>query len=186
MGIASIKQTEQGALFEVPDNPPVMPHEGAKWCPETIVQIVEAKLEHRFEEIMRGKTQKTQRERQLIAAKKIIAAKVTREEFDKAYDNRNDDWWCGKYGELTVVDMAGNTKNGVMRTLEVLENIARRKVQPKNNSNVISFQDRQSRQPATTSTKPVVTARSPKSEQNLEEMLRVAAEIEAKALQGVM
>jgi len=112
---------------ENPKTPPVMPHETAKWCAETVVQIVEARLNKRFLEVARGKRQKCQRERQLDAGKKIIDAKVTREEFIMAYDDRNDQWWNERNGELTVVEMAANTHNRVMRTLEVLENIEKRK-----------------------------------------------------------
>lgn len=160
-------EQKQETLFEVPKAPPVMPLENAKWCPETLVQIVEAKLGHHFEEILRGKAQKTQRQRQLLSAKKIIDAKVTREEFIKAYDDRNDAWWNEANGELTVVDMASNTSKKVMRTLEVLEKLAKKK--GKTNNSVISLQERQR---PSGSTQPVVSARvSPeKNQRNLERL----------------
>jgi len=122
------QSVEQNTLIAVDTSvPPVMPPETAKWCAETVVQIVEARLNKRFLEVVRSKSQKSQRERQLDAGKKIIAAKVTREEFISAYDNRNDQWWVERNGVLTVVEMAANTQNKVMRTLEVLETIEKKK-----------------------------------------------------------
>lgn len=118
---------EQNPLFDATPKSPVMPLESAKWCAETVVQIVEFRRNKRFLEDARGKSQKSQRERQLDAAKKIIDAKITREEFIKAYDARNDAWWQDNRGDLTVVDMAAKTTKGVMRTLEVLENIDSKK-----------------------------------------------------------
>lgn len=118
---------EQNPLFDAAPKSPIMPLESAKWCAETVVQIVEFRRNKRFLEDARGKNQKSQRERQLDAAKKIIDAKITREEFIKAYDARNDAWWQDNRGDLTVVDMAAKTTKGVMRTLEVLENIDSKK-----------------------------------------------------------
>lgn len=118
---------EQNPLFDAAPKSPIMPPESTKWCAETLVQIVEFRRNKRFLEDARGKNQKSQRERQLDAAKKIIDANITREEFIKAYDARNDAWWQDNRGDLTVVDMAAKTTKGVMRTLEVLENIDSKK-----------------------------------------------------------
>jgi hypothetical protein len=120
-----IEQVQQPALIE--NGPPVMPAKTAKWNTETLVQIVEAKRNKRFEEVVRnvkGKVCRTQRERQLEAAKVVIQSKFTREQFEQAYDYRNDDWWIEKKGDLTVVDMTANTSRKVMRMIEVLEAIA--------------------------------------------------------------
>lgn len=122
-----LSETPKNTLVDIPLGPPAMPPESTKWCAETLVQIVEFRRNKRFLEDARGKNQKSQRERQLDAAKKIIDAKITREEFIKAYDARNDAWWQDNRGDLTVVDMAAKTTKGVMRTLEVLENIDSKK-----------------------------------------------------------
>lgn len=119
--------TTRNHLFDANPSVLVMPPETAKWCAETLVQIVEFKRNKQFLEEARGKSQKSQRQRQLDAAKKIIDAKITREEFVRAYDARNDAWWQENQGELTVVEMAVNTKNRVMRTIEVLESIEKKK-----------------------------------------------------------
>jgi hypothetical protein len=120
-------ETEQPTLIEMPAAPPTIPAEDAKWCAETLVQIVEAKRNKRFEEITRtvkGKVYKTQRQRQLEAADVIIKAKFTREQFEQGYDHRLDDWWIQERGDLTVVDMINNTTKGTMRLIEELEKIA--------------------------------------------------------------
>jgi hypothetical protein len=108
-------------MIDVPLGPPAMPLDNAKWNAETLVDIVEAKIGSRFSEKLRGA--RSQRYRQLEAAKKIIAVQVTREEFVSAYDDRNDNWWRSNKGKLTVEDMAANTPRRVMRVLEVMESV---------------------------------------------------------------
>jgi hypothetical protein len=115
----------QPTLLDVPLGPPTMPPDSAKWNAETMVQIVEVKLGKRFSEVVRGKM--SRRERQLNAAERIFKAfkktTFTRDDFTRAYDERNDAWWRSTKGDLTVEHMAANTTNRVMRTIEVLESL---------------------------------------------------------------
>lgn len=108
---------------------PAMPPAELKWSAEKLVQITECKRIARgkvgvyFDEDVRGNSAKSQRQRQLEAAKRILDKGVTEEEYIKAYDERNDDWWNQTQGSLTVEEMAANTKNRVMRILEILEKL---------------------------------------------------------------
>jgi hypothetical protein len=77
----------------------------------------------RYSDKLRKNAKKTQRQRMLDAAKKIIKAGVSREDYINAYNRRNNPWWREHNGELTVEHMAANTKNHVMRVLEVIEQI---------------------------------------------------------------
>ena len=120
-------ETAQPTLIEMPAAPPTMPAKEAPWTAETIVQITEAKIGKRYQEIARrikGKLCKTQRQRQLEEAEVIISAGFSRDEFERAYDHRNDDWWKRVKGDLTVEHMTANTERKVMRLIEELEKIA--------------------------------------------------------------
>lgn len=131
----------------IENSPPVMPAAEAKWCPEKLVQITEAlrfyrnKQGARFTNECVGKGEKSQRQRQLDAAKKIISHGVTELQYVQAYTKRNDAWWNDNKGSLTVVRMAENTPRRVMRTLEILEEMESqpsRGSQAKSNNNTSS------------------------------------------------
>lgn len=126
-------QLEQSALFTI-ERPkqPQMPPVNMSWSAEKMVQITEAKRICRnkpgayFSEELPGKSKKTQRQRQLDAAKKIIDLGITEEKYIMAYDDRNDAWWNESEGSLTVEDMLGKTKKGNIRIIEVLERLESR------------------------------------------------------------
>jgi hypothetical protein len=105
-GTRGYTQAEQQTLVEVPAQSsahvekPTMPPGDAKWCPETLVQIVEAKIKKPYRE--------ASREKQIAAARRILREdpELTRERFVLAYDERDDDWWHEKKGLLHVNHMA--------------------------------------------------------------------------------
>jgi len=104
-------KAEQDVLIERPAVPE-MPLQSARWCAETLVQIVEAKNQKYY--------RKTTREKQIKAAQRILREdpELTRERFVLAYDERNDDWWSDHKGLLHVNHMAEKD-----RVHEMLERI---------------------------------------------------------------
>jgi hypothetical protein len=117
-----------------PQGKPVMPGDDIAWGPEKMVQITECLRFCRsergafFSTQASGKSQKSQRDRQLLAAKKIFAEipTLTQGEYVAAYSEQNNEWWNREKGSLTVEDMAANTPRKVMRTLELLEKVRTR------------------------------------------------------------
>ncbi len=125
------KPDTQEKLIERPSHPQ-MPHADTKWCAEKMVQITEVlrycdgKQGAYFLAQARGAKGKSQRQRQLDAAKKIFAQNVTEEQYVRAYTDRNDEWWNDTKGSLTVEAMAANNKDSVMRILAILEKLESR------------------------------------------------------------
>ena len=124
------QQPRQATLLVVPAQPsarlekPTMPPDDVKWCPETMVQLTEAKLGKRYRE--------TTRDKQVNAARRILREdpELTREQYILAYDERDDDWWHEHKGPLHVNHMA--EKDRVHAMLDRIEvNNAR-----KSNANV--------------------------------------------------
>jgi hypothetical protein len=99
------------------------------WGPEKMVRLTECLRFCRgergawFSTEPTGKSQKSQRDRQLSAARKIFAEipALTEAEYASAYSEQNNEWWNREKGSLTVEDMAANTPRKVMRTVELLE-----------------------------------------------------------------
>lgn len=93
-----------------------MPEPDAKWCAETAVQIVEFKLQKRYRDAARTK--------QLNAAKRMLKEDpaLTREQFEAAYDERNDDWWHQHKGLLHLNHLVEKD-----RVHEMLDRIEARK-----------------------------------------------------------
>lgn len=114
------------------------PLETMVWSDEKLVRIVEMKRLYnnkvgaRFSTKLVGDSKKSQRQRQLEAAKKIRAKGITEEQFIKAYTYRNDLWWNNNQGSLTVEHMAANTPSRNMRILEILEKLDSRSVRTSN------------------------------------------------------
>ncbi|GAC1691021.1 MAG: hypothetical protein PVS3B3_13780 [Ktedonobacteraceae bacterium] len=108
---------------------PVMPPAEMKWCAEKMVQITEAKRIVRgkvgayFDEGLPGMGAKSQRQRQLEAAKKIIARGITESQYLLAYDDCNNEWWNTNKGSVTVETMAANTPRKIMRVIELTESL---------------------------------------------------------------
>jgi len=113
---------------------PSMPEASMPWGPEKMVQITECLRFTRgergayFSITPVGKKGVSQRDRQLAAAKKILAEipTLTQEEYVQVYSDRNDEWWNREQGSLTVETMAANTPHKVMRTVELLEKVRTR------------------------------------------------------------
>lgn len=74
----------------------------------------------------KGKSGASQWDKNLEAALKIVKAKITPEQYFRAYDSQNNDWWNEKNGSLTCVEMAANTKRGEMRAVELWEKVSSR------------------------------------------------------------
>jgi hypothetical protein len=131
------KTPEKVEILPKPERPQ-MPPASMKWGVEKMVQITEAKryVDKKqgayFSEKVAEKSGKSQRDRQLEAAKKILALQIvnprtdeleniTEEHYLRAYNIRNDEWWNGEQGSLTVEDMYAKTSKKKIRILEVLE-----------------------------------------------------------------
>ncbi len=99
-----------------------MPPDDVKWDAEAAVQIVEAKLGKRYREAARIK--------EINAAKKMLRddPELSREDFTRAYDERNDAWWHEHVGLLHLHYMV--EKDRVHSTLELLEARALRAAKP--------------------------------------------------------
>jgi hypothetical protein len=142
------KSPKQQVLIEKPKQPQ-MPPATMAWGPEKMVQITEARRFSRdkqgayFSDEIPAKSKTSQRQRQLEAAKKILALDITEEQYIRAYDQRNDAWW-NKKGSLTVEDMYAKTTKGVIRILEVLEGLESKSTL---NGNVRSFPSTSQQQP---------------------------------------
>lgn len=108
---------------------PQMPPAEMKWGPEKMVQVTEAmrfannKQGIYFSEEVRGKKGKSQRQRQLDAAIKIIALDITEEQYTRAYIEQNTEWWNSTQGSLTVEKMYAGTPRNVIRIVEILERL---------------------------------------------------------------
>ena len=104
------------------------------WGPEKMVRLTECLRFCRgerggvFSVSSTGKSGKSQWDRQLAAAKKILAEipTLTQDEYVAAYSNQNNEWWNREKGSLTVEDMAANTPRKVMRAVELLEKVRTR------------------------------------------------------------
>ena len=111
-----------------------MPDDTMPWGPEKMVRLTECLRFTRgergayFSTAPSGKSQKSQQDRQLAAAKKILAEipTLTEAEYVAAYSEQNNEWWNREKGSLTVEDMAANTPRKVMRTVELLEKVRTR------------------------------------------------------------
>lgn len=168
--------TNQLPGMEKPETP-VMPEASMKWGAEKMVQITEAlryvrgKQGAYFSEEVRGKAGKSQRTRQLEAAKKGMALGVTQEEYIRAYVKRNDAWWNENQGSLTVENMFANTPRKQIRILEILEEEESKSaaIAPPRNGQVKD----------TSSVNPYI-ARSLDKDRNKKRMDEMRAEIEAK------
>jgi hypothetical protein len=117
-----------------PQGKPEMPGDDVPWGPEKMVRLTECLRFCRgeqgvfFSTVSTGFSQKSQRDRQLVAAKKILASlpTLTQDEYVLAYSEQNNEWWNREKGSLTVEDMAANTPRKVMRTIELLEKVRSR------------------------------------------------------------
>lgn len=79
--------------------PPEVPSLTAEWNAETAVMVVEAKIGKHYAPVMRQK--------QLGFANRMFKEDkdVTREQFEKAYDDRNDEWWIERNGSLHLQNL---------------------------------------------------------------------------------
>lgn len=110
------RESSENPGKEVPDPKPIKPLTPAldvKWCPETAVQVVEAKIGKYYRESARTK--------QVNAAKRMLKEDpdLTREQFVMAYDERNDDWWREHKGVLHLNHMV--EKDRVHEMLDRIE-----------------------------------------------------------------
>src|SRR5437667_7724859 len=104
------------------------------WSPEKLVQLTEClrfcrgEQGSHFSTAPSGKSQKSQRDRQLTAARKILAEipELSEEQYVTAYSEQNNEWWNREKGSLTVEDMAASTPRKVMRAVELLEKVRSR------------------------------------------------------------
>jgi hypothetical protein len=95
---------------------PVEPPLDARWTAETMVQWFEWKHGRCYKD--------KRREAELRAATKLLhEAKTTREELDRVYTKRNDAWWRDNRGLLHASDLAAKTTRGIMRYIEVRDQL---------------------------------------------------------------
>jgi hypothetical protein len=122
------------SLSGQPQGKPETPGDDIPWGPEKMVRLTECLRFSRnergayFSTAPTGKSGKSQRDRQLAAAKKILAEipRLSQDEYVAAYSEQNNEWWNREKGSLTVEDMAANTPRKVMRTVELLEKVRTR------------------------------------------------------------
>lgn len=98
---------------------PLMPPLETKWCAEIALQIVEAKIGKYYRQ--------SAREKQLNFAQRMFKddPELTREQFEMAYDERNDQWWHDHKGLLHMQHMVEKD-----RVHDMLDKIEGRKIKP--------------------------------------------------------
>jgi hypothetical protein len=130
----SSEKQEQKQQEAQPQGKPEMPSDEMAWGPEKMVRLTECLRFCRgeqgafFSRASTGKSGKSQRDRQLVAARKILSEipQLTEVEYVAAFAVQNNEWWNREKGSLTVEDMAANTPRKVMRTVELLEKVRTR------------------------------------------------------------